>query len=221
LGHAVGLIAYRFSHTGANTMQTFQSMHDELNRSGNPCSYWGESGDWLVFMGRNRDSDIVTNCNWDEAIKELDRVQALFERKYPDVDDPSFYTIERENHWACGWVEYILINPTIIHARAIARILLDRLEDYPVLDEMALSDAESEDAVESWDAYGRYDCVRELEKQIEGADEFDDSTLDEAFEYARQNVDWEYQFDGVGCNFNTEGIVEKAIEKLTEMGLVE
>lgn len=48
-------------------MRTFQAMHDSLNRDGWPCVYWGEHGDWLVAMGRHRESDTITNCNWDSA----------------------------------------------------------------------------------------------------------------------------------------------------------
>jgi hypothetical protein len=133
-------------------MRTFQQLHDDLNRSGNPCAYWGEHGDWLVAMGRNRDSDILTNCNWDVFVEMLDGLGG----------DEDTYTIESENHWAVGWVEYVLINPARQDAIDMANQVNSDLEDYPVLDDDAFSAAEEAEFEESWRAWG----ARELRQLL-------------------------------------------------------
>lgn len=57
--------------------------------------------------------------------------------------------IERFSSWAVGRVEYLTINPDCPEARSLCESLLDRLEQYPVLDDDLLSALEAETAAES------------------------------------------------------------------------
>lgn len=75
--------------------------------------------DFLVLLGRNRDSDILTEVNFEVALEilggESDTVQ-----------------VHRFGHWACGWFELLLVHPSReIEAQAIE----DDIEHYPILDE--------------------------------------------------------------------------------------
>lgn len=134
-------------------------MHDKCNRAGHPCSYWGENGEWLVAMGRHRDSDLLTNSNWDVFIAMLDKL---------DIEDA--YTIESESHWAVGWVEHILINPQCQPAIDLADDVQRKLDDYPILDEDHHSEREWEDHLQNWESWGRNDLMRLLEKTFELGD---------------------------------------------------
>lgn len=131
---------------------TFDQMHDQLNSSGHPCCYWGEHGDWLVAMGRHRDSDILTNCNWDVFKKML------------DTCGEDAYIVENESHWAVGWVEHILINPANEAAMKMADDVEKQLNDYPVLDDEAFSQAEQEELHSDWANWGKRECINALQE---------------------------------------------------------
>lgn len=136
-------------------MRTFQDMHDECNAKGQPCVYWGEHGDWLLAYGTNREADSLTRSNFASLLKLLG-------------GESDTVAVERENHWAVGWVEYILIDPSDTVRVAIADKALDDLRDYPVLDEMHWSDLESDEffdlakgelqRYEGWEAVWDEEC---------------------------------------------------------------
>lgn len=87
-------------------------------------------------VGQSRDSDAVERSNfrvmWN-ALKDFDGTQ-----------------IVRENHFLVGWVEWIALPADNPPALKTADDLLAKLDAYPVLDEMDLSEEESEEAEEIW-----------------------------------------------------------------------
>ena len=86
--------------------------------------------DWFIFLSHSRDSDTLAKSNFRVAKKRLE--------KLPGVKIVSF------NHWACGWVEVILIHKTAKKALDLARKMEDEIKDYPILDEEDFSNLESE-----------------------------------------------------------------------------
>src|SRR5690349_11232303 len=83
--------------------------------------------DWLVLpCTRNRDSDCLTESNFDAALKQLGG----------ESDDCE---VHRFRHWACGWFEIIIVRPGSA-AEKEAHEIEAALDDYPVLDEMDLSE---------------------------------------------------------------------------------
>jgi len=101
-----------------------------------------EQGDWLVLpAGRNRDSDLLSESNWAAALEQLGG-------EGEDVE------VHRFGHWACGWLEIILVRPGTDAADTAERIAA-RLADYPVLDEEDYSRREYESTLESIDSEGR------------------------------------------------------------------
>ena len=101
-------------------------------------NYMGETefGPMFVVLTRNRDSDVLTNCNWDVALKELGG----------ESDD---VVIHHFGHWACGWWEALCVREGS-EAYKTAEAIHTKLENYLVLDEMAFSDAEQEEADTIW-----------------------------------------------------------------------
>ena len=168
-------------------METFDEQHQRLNRQGWSCSYWGDNGEWYVFLGRSRDSDSIEECNWQEAIDRLDKLQASI--NWEEFSDDDVYAIESESHWAVGWVETMLINPECYQAIELAEKMLEDLESYPILNEDRLSVMESELIEEDWQAYGKDDCLRGLQERMddETFDSLTDEQIDEAFDEARRN----------------------------------
>lgn len=91
----------------------------------------------LVVMTRNRDSDLLTESNWDVALEMLGGESETVE-------------IHRFGHWACGWWEALCVikgSPS----ETIGQSIVDRLEDYPVLDETKFSEREMEEANRIWE----------------------------------------------------------------------
>lgn len=112
-----------------------------------PDSYFGATWDgyYVAPCARHRDSDVLSDCNWEVMIEQLDAL--------PDVDlendGPSRQAV-CERHWACGWVEWYAIHESDIEALKLADKMAEKLEAYPVLDDDALLEAEEFEADVFW-----------------------------------------------------------------------
>ncbi len=113
---------------------------------------------WLVApCGRNRDSGILQESNWDAQLKGLRKA---------DPDENDFFAADF-NHWACGWFEIVLVRPGSPCERA-AQEIEDLLLDYPVLDEMDWSDRERKEMERIWSEMSvkeRYEMIRDLREK--------------------------------------------------------
>lgn len=122
----------------------------QLQKWTRPDSYFGaEWPEHYVFLGRHRDSDTLTQSNFECGLAALggesDTVQ-----------------IVREGHWAVGWVEWVAIHESDTEARAIAESVLYDLDQYPVVNEDHWSEMEFNamcDYWESCDVRGRLELL--------------------------------------------------------------
>ncbi len=137
----------------------------ENNRAVGSSAYWGERGHWFIAAAQHRDSDCLTRSNFrsfKSALKEFDSWQS---------NDEGAYCVESFNHWAVGWVEYLLVNPECKAAIELADKLREKLKDYPVLDENDFSNLENDEANEVWrNCYSpseRIKYIREHTSQFE------------------------------------------------------
>jgi hypothetical protein len=94
--------------------------------------------DWFVVIGRNRDSGHLDNSNFDSALASMGG----------ESDDVEIHNF---GHWACGWLEIIIVRPNTDASRT-AEEIRERLENYPVLDEHDYCEREYEAAAEYWDS---------------------------------------------------------------------
>ena len=126
-----------------------------------PSNYIGQTWDgWLVFLGRNRDSYLLTNHNFETALNRLREVMSM---TACDALGEETVCAVRESHWACGWVEWIAIHPSDARAVEVAREIAESLDNYPILDEDSYSDKEWESASESWASMSvrdRYELIK-------------------------------------------------------------
>lgn len=103
----------------------------------------------VVVATRTRDSDSLTRSNWEAARARLAEAAGV-DAVPADADDQPVYDW-RASHWACGWVEYLMVRPDAPQAvRDEAQAIADALEDYPALDEDAWSAIEYEEACDYW-----------------------------------------------------------------------
>lgn len=130
-----------------------------------PDCYMGATWEnWFVVYYRNRDSDLLTESNFEEIQKALEPLQSDIEDEGEEMK--SVQTI-RENHWAVGWVEWIGIHQSNTAALEEAERLLERIDCYPVLNEDAFSAKEWAEYERSWKDYGSREFIREIKKQFE------------------------------------------------------
>ncbi len=106
---------------------------------------------WAIFYTHNRDSRLLEESNADAINEAME--------PFTDGDDPDV-VMESHRHWAVGHVDgfsmRIFRNGEITEAFKTYHELMERLEDYPILDEEAYSNREYEATIEniSSAAYG-------------------------------------------------------------------
>lgn len=120
---------------------------ENLSRWTLPRNYVGAQweGYFVAPVSRNRDSDILTESNFDQQWESLRAHLA----DVPNADECS-PQIVRERHFLCGWVEWVAIHESNESALRVADNLAARLERYPVLNEEDWSAREEEEAQRVW-----------------------------------------------------------------------
>ncbi len=90
---------------------------------------------WLVLpCGQNRDSEALDLSNFENALEILGGESETVE-------------VHRFGHWACGWIEIIIVQPdTEEHSKALE--IESALENYPVLNDEDFSAREYEESLE-------------------------------------------------------------------------
>lgn len=113
-----------------------------------PDSYFGFSpvGDYCI-LSRHRDSDLLSESNWDVACKSLN-AEAYDNSEYDSR--PAVYTWSA-NHWAVGWCEYLMVRADAPEATLQeAGEIICALADYPVLSDDDWSRRQHEAQCEAW-----------------------------------------------------------------------
>lgn len=127
-------------------------MFKHLERYVKPDCYAGKTWyDYFVFLGQNRDSDTLTRSNFIEGLKQLG-------------GESDTIIVVRENHWACGWIEWIAIHESNKEALNKAEKMLAKIDSYPVLNENAFSDMENDEYLETWQNCYENDFAKDLQK---------------------------------------------------------
>ncbi len=73
-----------------------------------------------------RDSGLIERANWKSFIDRLDEIGS---------ERAACYEIVHCHHWACGWVDYLVINPRNKKMINLVEKILAGLEDYPIIDD--------------------------------------------------------------------------------------
>lgn len=163
------------------------------------CLIDHEFDDWVFApVGQSRDSDHLEASNFAQAVEMLEAV---------DTEDGDFQ-VYRFGHFLVGWVESILVRPGS-ECEEVCEDIVERLENYPVLNEEDFSRREWEDYLESWSDWGRKCFVRSLVKEFwlenwEIANALDDIDAEQLREFYRDHAQFEYEHDSGGCILNTD-----------------
>lgn len=148
---------------GASTCLGMNAPSDDRRRFGTVAdafardsAYSGDNQEGYIVAAVNRDSGILERANW-EALTGL----------LTDAAPDDTVVIERASHWACGWVDYLIIKRGTPYTKAALRAAIyahSSLDSYPILDEEIHSRIEDEDCRQVWEdtfnAKDRIDYMR-------------------------------------------------------------
>lgn len=121
---------------------------DDMHKQGSGY-YHGDNPDWFVVATKTRDANILTLANWDAFLQALDGTD---------------YEIESSSHWACGWIEYLIVKPDS-EALRIADDIHEQLADYPVVDDELLSQYEFNATDSLWRELSMCERIQYLHKK--------------------------------------------------------
>ena len=135
-----------------------------------PCDYGGFSpdGDYLIAT-QNRDSDALDRSNYRRIFADLG---ALSYDERDESGRPPVYDF-RAGHWACGWVEYLLVRHDAPDALLIAAAeIVAALSDYPVYDDEDYSELEYSEVSDYWQRMSVRDRAEAITRSRCGASIF-------------------------------------------------
>jgi hypothetical protein len=128
---------------------------------------------YLMGPGIHRDSDAWEKSNFDNALEMLGG-EGSGEVQDPDNPDEPLpaVVVEHSGHFAVGWVENILVHQDADDKVAILQDIMDRLEEYPLLNEDDVSSREYDEMVQAFGDYGASDFRKEMNMDEFFDDEF-------------------------------------------------
>lgn len=95
---------------------------------------------WIMGCSRSRDSDIMADSNFETMLEKLG-------------GESKSVQVNRFNHWACGWVESIMVSSKATKKLETLRQCLNSIEKYPLLDESDYYERERDKIDSDWECY--------------------------------------------------------------------
>jgi len=159
--------------------------------------------EWYVCpVSITRDSDVLSESNFETAQKILDA-------------DKAEYEVHRFGHWGPGWFEIILVHPDNLPS---VEKIEDALENYPALDEDDYCEREYEAASEAWESYGFDEYISAIKKHFDLSDRAADILLDgdrdNAWNGHMNNADIPYECPNDGIYFYFDWIKEVSRDEI-------
>ena len=134
-----GFFVNTLSHREDRIVRTLEQVASNPSGWDSPSNYVGtplrDLAKYHVVLTRTRDSSLLEQCNWNEALKQL------------DGEDGKRVVVVRFGHWACGWWEALCVRGS---KKKQGQQIVDALKQYPILNEDVFSDKEWEQAQEMW-----------------------------------------------------------------------
>jgi hypothetical protein len=135
-------------------------------------NYGGEDlSAWYILIARTRDSDNLENSNF-ESIREFIKLQG-YNINDNDVKEINNVLIAGFNHWACGWIDCLMIHENNEAALIVGDEIKEKLDNYPVFNEDDYQEREftsylnnCKEAVKEWLENENIEYDNELIKKV-------------------------------------------------------
>jgi hypothetical protein len=102
-------------------------------------NFIGEKPNGYSVYSRNRESSILENTNFEECLNRLG-------------GESEWVEIVCHKHWACGWIEYLMLKENAPHTLIeIAIETTKELDAYPILNEHLYTEAQLDSMQTYWD----------------------------------------------------------------------
>jgi hypothetical protein len=99
---------------------------------------------WLCGLAKTRDSDALSRSNYRIALEMLGgELKGIVETR-------------SVNHWACGYIDQIMVKADNTKAVAKLQAIYDKLDGYPVLDESDFSQEEMDEQDETFRCFNGF-----------------------------------------------------------------
>lgn len=122
-----------------------------INKWSRPSNYAGSTFEgYYIGFGQSRDSDTLELCNFKVALERLGGESSC---DCETKECSCAVIVARAGHWACGWVEPILVHESATDKLEILESLKEDMENYPVLDDDEFSQMECDEQNETFDQY--------------------------------------------------------------------
>jgi len=96
------------------------------------------NGEWYVFLGQHRESSILDQVNFITGLRELGGTSDTV-------------MVVQESCSLVGWIQWIAIHESDTESLEKADDMLCAIADYPVLDEMAYSEHQTDEMYQYWE----------------------------------------------------------------------
>lgn len=117
-----------------------------------PSHYFGaEFPEYYVIISQTRDSRALERSNFDAMLKLLGG-----ESKHTNA-----VIVARFNHWACGWIETIMVHRGASKKIIIADKVMTEYKNYPVINDDLWSEYEDEEKNRYWNSLCLHQKIRE------------------------------------------------------------
>lgn len=175
--------------------------------------YGGEDlSDWYILVVQTRDSYLLERTNFSDVKDHLKEQGFEITGNLEDCITDKAILLASFGHWACGWIESLMIHKDNDKALQAGDEIRSQLDDYPIFDEESYSVAE---------LGMQWDYVREyiVKDHLRDNDiDYDDSLLDKITSELFKTVDFETNgYDEVITSDDYD--LDKIIERVNHLTL--
>lgn len=141
-------------------------------------SYAGDDlSEWYILIAQTRDSFLLERENFKSIKAHIESKGFEIAGSVEEQEQNKVILLASFGHWACGWIEALMIHESNDKALELADEIKAQLNDYPIFNDDSYSMAESE---LQWD-YVREYAVKDYLRDNDI--DYDDSLLDKATNY--------------------------------------
>lgn len=116
-----------------------------LNKWERAKDYGGEDlSEWYTLIAQTRDSYLLERNNFAEVKKHIESKKFEIVGDVEDCKQDNAFLLASFGHWACGWIESIMVHESNELGLMLADEIKAQLEDYPIFNDDSYYTAEND-----------------------------------------------------------------------------